>query len=189
MEKRKDERLDRDRDLRLANLLAAAQRGDREAYASFLTEVSALLRGYLIRRIGNSDAAEDVLQEILITVHQARNTYQPGRPVGPWLFAIAEHRTSDHFRHNRRQEVALPDDAVEPEPAGDERSEVVRAALTRLPETQRRVIEMLKVEDLSVREVAERTGMSESSVKVTAFRGYEAIRRILGVKRESKLTT
>lgn len=189
MEMRKDQGLDGDRDLRLANLLAAAQRGDRDTYTSFLTETAVLLRTYLARRIDNSDAVEDVLQEVLITIHQARHTYQPGRPVGPWLFAIADHRISDHFRRNRRQELPLPEDAVEAEPAGDERGEVVRAALTRLPEVQRRVIEMLKVEDLSVREVAERTGMSESSVKVTAFRGYEAIRRILGVKRESKLTT
>jgi RNA polymerase sigma-70 factor (ECF subfamily) len=52
-----------------------------------------------------------------------------------------------------------------------------------LPGKQRRVIELLKLQELSVREVAARVGMSESAVKVTAFRGYEAIRKMMGVRR------
>jgi RNA polymerase sigma-70 factor (ECF subfamily) len=52
----------------------------------------------------------------------------------------------------------------------------------KLPERQRRIIELLKIQELSVREVAAQTGMSESAVKVAAFRGYEAIRKIFGVK-------
>ena len=55
-------------------------------------------------------------------------------------------------------------------------------ALNRIPERQRRVIEMLKIYGLSVKEVAVHTGMSESSVKTTAFRGYESIRKLFGMK-------
>ena len=174
----------------MAVLLAAAQQGDREAYAAFLKEAAILLRVYVGRRIANSEVAEDVLQEILIAVHRARHTHAPGRPVGPWLYAIADHRLSDAFRRLRRiekYEVAqsceiheLADQAACE--SSDGRGTAIREALVRLPKVQRSVIEMLKVENLSVREVAAATGMSESSVKVTAFRGYEAVRRILGVR-------
>ena len=56
-------------------------------------------------------------------------------------------------------------------------------ALASLPEKQRQVIKLLKVQGMSVKEVSVATGMSESSVKVTAFRGYEAIREIFGASK------
>lgn len=182
--------MDAYRDRQLATLLAAAQNGDRSAYAAFLTETAALLRGYVGHRLANPEMVEDVLQEILITLHRVRQTHAPGRPVGPWLYAIADHRLSDAVRRLRRiqaNEVPLQDEGREltEEPVherSDERGAAVKEALARLPHIQRSVIEMLKVENLSVREVAAATGMSESSVKVTAFRGYEAIRRMLGVR-------
>ena len=55
----------------------------------------------------------------------------------------------------------------------------VRRAVAGLPERQRQVIELLKFEDLSVRDVAARLGMSEANVKVTAHRGYRALRRLI----------
>ena len=61
---------------------------------------------------------------------------------------------------------------------------VALEALGRLPGRQRRVIELLKVRDLSVREVASQIGMTESAVKVTAFRGYQALRKMMGANRK-----
>lgn len=68
--------------------------------------------------------------------------------------------------------------------SSDDRGEAIRTALVDLPKPQRSVIEMLKVQNMSVREVAALTGMSESSVKVTAYRGYEALRKLLGVRQK-----
>lgn len=175
--------LDSQRDLELAILLAQAQKGDVDAYERFLREASTIARAFLARRIESDDVVEDVLQETLISIHQARHSYLPGRPLGPWLYAICEHRTSDHFRRHRRtvsREVALIEAEALSEPPC-ERGSPFQSALAKLPEKQRRVIELLKVKDLSVKEVAAETGMSESAVKVTAFRGYEAMRRLFGV--------
>jgi RNA polymerase sigma-70 factor (ECF subfamily) len=127
------------------------------------------------------EMAEDVLQDTLLSIHKARHTYLPGRPVGPWLYAICGHRMTDFYRWHRRVEsveILLSDGAAEPSSEENKRGSSVREALAGLPEKQRHVIELLKVQGLSVKEVAVTTGMSESSVKVTAFRGYEAIRRI-----------
>lgn len=180
--------MDAARDRELAALLVLAQQGHRQAYERFLLEVSAVLRRFLERRMGARERVEDVLQETLLTIHRARHSYLPGRPVGPWLYTICEHRMIDFHRQRRRierVEVPTSDElpAVADEPA-PESSPVVLEALGRLPGKQRRVIELLKLQDLSVREVAVRVGMSESAVKVTAFRGYQTIRRMVGVKRK-----
>jgi len=175
------------RDHDLAVLLALAQEGDRHAYARFLIGACQVLRPFLAQRMRDAELAEDVLQETLLAIHRARHTYLPGRPVGPWLYTICEHRMVDFLRSRRRiARVEVPG-AEAPPPAVTEAPMPQRLAaldaLERLPGKQRRVIELLKVHDLSVREVASQFGMSESAVKVTAFRGYQAMRKIMGVNR------
>jgi RNA polymerase sigma-70 factor (ECF subfamily) len=98
----------------------------------------------------------------------------------------------DVLRRERRvASRELGADATDfPEPAADAGTsdsvdvEAIRAAVNALPPRQRQVIEQLKFEDRSVREVAGRLRMSESAVKVTAHRGYRALRRLLGDTRE-----
>jgi RNA polymerase sigma-70 factor (ECF subfamily) len=118
-------------------------------------------------------------------VHRARHTYDAARPFAPWLYAIAQNRIIDVARRERRigdrEQGAdvLPDTVVEA-PARDIDVDRIRQALDGLPARQRAVIVGLKFGDESVRDVGRRLGMSESAVKVTAHRGYKALRRILG---------
>src|SRR5690606_25837461 len=76
---------------RLAALMLAGQDGDQTAYRSFLEETSHDVRRFLLRRIPASDV-DDVLQEILVSLHKARHTYDGERPILPWIFAIARFR-------------------------------------------------------------------------------------------------
>ena len=180
------------RDLQLAELLTRAQGGDQSAYERFLREASELLRAFLAKRMRSaSDRVEDVLQETLLSLHRARHSFLPGRPIGPWLYAICEHRMAEFYRRHRRiaavemstdlQEIAVADRS---EPEAEGLATLVCEALMKLPRKQRAIIECLKLQDLSVKEVAVQAGMSESAVKITAFRGYEGIRKMLGVKRK-----
>ncbi len=130
------------------------------------------------------------MQETLIAVHGARHTYDPARPFAPWFYTIASSRLIDALRRERRiatRELAadvLPDVAAV-ERVGDEVDvEAIRHAVAALPPRQREVIEQLKFEDRSVREIARDLNMSESAVKVTAHRGYRALRRLLGKPHE-----
>jgi RNA polymerase sigma-70 factor (ECF subfamily) len=176
------------RDKHLAALLVQAQLGNPEAYEKFLIETSKLLRRYLCKRM-ETDVVEDVLQETLLSIHRVRHTYIPGRPVGPWLYAICAHRMTDFYRQNRRiQQVEIGlDESEAPTVQAHHKADGLAASvldiLARLPDRQRRIIEMLKIYGHSVKEVALHTGMSESSVKTTAFRGYEAIRKFIGVNK------
>lgn len=164
--------------------MTSAQDGDRQAYEDLLTRVAALVRGFVRRRVGDIAWADDVVQECLVALHRARHTYDPARPFAPWLYAIAQNRLVDALRAQRRlllrevhAEKEWPALGQRPEQERHALSQDLRRAVADLPENQRRVIELLKFEDLSVREVAAKLGMSESNVKVTAHRGYRALRR------------
>jgi RNA polymerase sigma-70 factor (ECF subfamily) len=180
------------RDQQLAELLVRAQGGDQGAYESFLRGACDVLRAFIGRRmLSAGDRVEDVLQETLLTLHRARHSFLPGRPVGPWLYAICQHRIAEFYRRHRRIEaVEISMDLPEITEADESPTEteglgaLACEALMKLPRKQRMIIESLKLHDRSVKEVATQTGMSESAVKVTAFRGYQSIRKMLDGKRK-----
>lgn len=179
---------------RATALMIDTQRGDAAAYAELLTLLAATSRQYARNRLGDVPWLDDVAQEVLVTVHKARSTYDARRPFAPWFYAILSHRMIDVLRKERRvgaREVGvdvLPEVVTQhgSRPGGlhDVDSDALRSALDALPARQREVVSALKLRDESVKEVSERLGMSVSSVKVTAHRGYRALRRLLG-NRES----
>ena len=173
-----------------AAFMRMAQAGDQDAYTSLLVLLTSTTRRFARARLGGVPWIDDVVQETLLTVHRALHTYDPSRPFGPWFYAIASTRLIDAVRRERRiTRRELPRDpgfdVAEPS-AGDQDIDVeaIHAAVRSLPERQRDVIEGLKFRDESVRDVANRTNMTMSAVKVTAHRGYQALRKILGGQRE-----
>jgi len=169
-------------------LMASAQQGDAPAYEELLRLLARETRGFVGRRVGWADWAEDVVQEVLLTVHRARNTYDPARPFAPWFYAIASSRLIDALRARRRlvlrevidDEVLARQEAPSPSAAASDLRDTLAHAVAGLPRIQREVVSLLKYEDLSVREVARRLGMSEAAVKTTAHRGYKVLRRTVG---------
>lgn len=169
-------------------LMVRAQQGDAHAYAELLTELASVARRYARNRLGDVSWLDDVAQEVLVTVHAARRTYDASRPFAPWFYAIVSSRMIDVIRKEKRVRTreVVPD--VMPEPASvsgalpDERLDHahVHAALDALPARQREIVHALKLRDESVKDVSRRLGMTESAVKVTAHRGYRALRKLLG---------
>ena len=144
-----------------SELLAQSQDGDKAAYRRFLSAIVPFLRVLAYRQLGASSAVEDVVQETLISIHRARHTYDPARPVRPWLAAIAHRRCQDHFRALARQQRARSALAEQPAaqagpPALDVRQ--LQAAIERLPPTQRLAIRRLKIEGMSLSDLSAATG-------------------------------
>jgi len=168
--------------------MVRAQTGDQEAYAELLGRLTTAARRYVRAARGETAWGDDVVQETLLAVHRARHTYDPARAFAPWFYAIAKNRLIDAIRRERRlgaREVAgeaPPERATEPRLPTPPLADDLKTALQALPARQRTVIVGLKIEDESVREVSARLGMSESAVKVTAHRGYAALRRLLGTR-------
>lgn len=169
-------------------LMARAQVGEQPAYEELLHLLARQARRFVARRMGDAALAEDIVQEILLTVHRMRHAYDPARPLGPWFYAIAQSRLVDALRSRRRvsatevaDEEMLAELAAAPDAgwAHTRIGDVLAQAVARLPRIQREVVSLLKYDDLSVRDVAERLGMSEAAVKTTAHRSYKVLRRML----------
>lgn len=160
-----------------ARLMVAAQNGDKAATNVLLSEVGLWLERYFRRRVA-PHAIDDLVQEVLIAFYTKRATWDPSRAFLPWLAAIARYRWVDHLRkvYKHDGQELMEDDAV-----ADSEEEVVlaRVSLDRLfgnlPEKQAEAIEMVKIGGLSIREAAEKTGQSESLVKVNIHRGLKKL--------------
>ena len=169
--------------------MCRAQQGDQRAYDDLLRLLAQEARGFVGRRIGWADWTEDVVQEALLSIHKARRTYDPARPFGPWFYAILNSRLIDALRSRKRVMTReVPDEVAiaarpAPEAPGAARADVqetLARAVAALPRVQREVVSLMKYEDLSVREVATRLGMTEAAVKATAHRGYKVLRATVG---------
>ena len=78
-----------------ASLMRLAQAGDQIAYASLLVLLTSATRQFARTRLGAVPWIDDVVQETLLAVHRARQTYDPGRPFAPWFYAVASSRLID----------------------------------------------------------------------------------------------
>ena len=159
------------------------------AYRRLLEEVTPYLRSLAARHRALSGEVEDAVQDILLTLHAIRHTYDPGRPFGPWLLAIARRRIIDRLR--RRGSTLAAETALGPEhvtvPApGPNLHETARdrrdllAAVESLPTGQRQAVVLLRLRGLSLKEAAVESGMSVAALKVASHRALKALRAILG---------
>jgi RNA polymerase sigma-70 factor (ECF subfamily) len=172
----------RARSRRRATWMAAAQRGDAAAYAALLNDVGPVVLSFLRRRVRSHEEAEDLYQDVFFALHRARHTYEPSRPLEPWLFAIARHVVADHLerRHARAAREVLVDDPPQAAVEGDGYARrQLEQVLDRMPASQREALELLKVDGLSIERAARRAGTSPGALKVRAHRAYKTLRHLL----------
>jgi len=164
---------------RWSGWLTRAQAGDGEAYGQLLSELAGVVRGYLLSRFGGLENLDDCVQECLLALHQARHTYEPGRPFRPWLFAIVRNRTIDQLRRaprESRMRAELEDTAYEdPDPGA---AVDTGRLLAQLSQNLRETLILTKIMGYSTRECANRQGVSESVVKVRVHRGLRKLRSL-----------
>jgi RNA polymerase sigma-70 factor (ECF subfamily) len=175
---------------RWGRLMRAVQDGDAAAYHRLLREILPLVRGRVRRELGGRSGpdAEDVVQDVLLSLHQARRSYDPSRPFVPWLLAIVRHRIVDSQRRRRRAEArelaaAQDDETLWPAPANWQMSgvdaEAVRRAVAALPESQRQAMQMMKLSEMSLKEASAASGRSVGALKVATHRALKALRAAL----------
>jgi len=176
-------------DRRWSLLMAAAQDGDRAAYERLLREIVPFIRAVASRQHRARDRVEEVTQEVLLTLHRVRHTYDPARPFRHWLAAIARRRSIDALRRRFRTEAheVADDSAYETfaDPAANRVMEVSAAAdglgeaIAALTPPQREAIELLKLREMSLAEAASVSGKSIAALKVNVHRAIKALRRRL----------
>lgn len=170
-------------------LMAAAQGGDRVAYERLLRGCTPLVRRVVRHQGVAAGHVDDVAQEVLLTVHRARQTYDPARSFSAWLCAIARHRAIDalrrHGRQDRREVHAPLDYENHPAPDTERQGEAGQArwllsAVEDLPDGQREAIEALALRQLSLDEASALTGRSKGALKVNMHRALKTLRARFG---------
>lgn len=170
-----------------AALMAAAQTGDKGAYARLLRECTPMIRR-IVRRGLADDSVEDAVQDVLLTIHRARHTYDPSRSFSAWVVTIAQRRAIDVMRKRGRQnlrEVHAPVayENFADEPVDHERDRSIASldqALSDLPPRQREAIEALALRQMSLDEAADATGNTKGALKVSFHRALKSLRERFG---------
>jgi RNA polymerase sigma-70 factor (ECF subfamily) len=150
------------------------------------------LRGFVGRRIADRDIADDITQETFFRAIRSRGSFDPRRPVWPWLIAIARNlmrnRVRDEMRRSRHIAEGVWWDDLEEQPDGrmdtdpeetysvGQDREAIAAALTSLPERHRRMLLLRALADLSYEEIAQREGVSVDASKSLVKRARKAFR-------------
>jgi RNA polymerase sigma-70 factor (ECF subfamily) len=165
----------------------AAQKGDKKAYALLLKDITPHIKSVIHGIVANSDWVDDLTQNILISVHKSLNTYSPDRPFKPWLSAIINFRHKDFLRAHyagRKNKHAPYDEAIidkqcvtNTDHAGEYKD--IEAALSELPDKQRKIFTKIKLEGYTAKEVANQMHMSVTAVKVSAHRTMTKIKEKL----------
>ena len=166
---------------------ASAQAGDRAAYERLLRECIPVIHRVARRQGVQPSAIDDVVQEVLLTVHRARQTYDPARPFVAWLSTIAKRRAIDVLRrssrHSRREihaPVAYESYSVSySNPAGgrehDDRTKVLNDAVAGLSSGQRQAVEHLALKEQSLAEASAATGRTEGALRVNLHRALKSL--------------
>jgi RNA polymerase sigma factor (sigma-70 family) len=161
-------------------MMVAAQGGNTPSYHRLLSEVTAWLRRYYARRLPPA-MIDDAIQDTLIAIHEKRHTYDPTRPFGAWLAAIARYKWIDALRSLNMKPTQPLDDDI-PVPDHEEAITSARSVerlLATLKPVQSQVIRLVKLQGLSIEEASKATGQSAPLVKVNIHRGLKQLTSLL----------
>lgn len=168
-------------------LMVQAQDGDKVAYARLLTEILPVLRRYVGHKWRDRDEVEDIVQDILLSLHDVRHTFDPGRDFMPWLMTIASRRIADAARRNASRfghettvdtmpETSGPLPTKYEQDISDDRQQLL-SALDELSPAQREAVRLMKIEGASLQEASALTGRSTASLKTTVHRALKTMRQ------------
>jgi RNA polymerase sigma factor (sigma-70 family) len=161
-------------------LMAAAQVGDANAYRALLGELVVWLRRYYARRLPPA-MTDDAVQDVLLAIHEKRHTYDPARPFGPWVAAIARYKWIDRLRTLKAEASEPLDENIGVSDHGESvvAGSTFQQLLAELKPPQAEAIRLVKLEGYSVEEASRATGQSISLIKVNIHRGLKRLARII----------
>jgi len=162
-------------------LMARAQAGDKAAYNQLLKAMVPAIRAMVRKKIADAALVEDVIQETLLAIHRVRHTYDPRRPILPWVAAITSARAIDALRQRGRRQEVQDEDALNQQPADSADSATATDELTgylgTLPLRQREIVESVHLREQSLAQAAAETNQSVSAVKSLLHRAMLNLRK------------
>ncbi len=169
-------------------VVTAAQRGDQGALGSLYEAFFPRVYRYVVTRLGNSEDAEDVTEEIFLRIIDNLGGFEfRGLPFGAWVFRIARNEVVSHVRRQKSRFASTPLDELIPDTNADHVTQietqftiaVVRQAAEKLPEAQRQVIALRFGAGLSVAETAQALKKTENNVKVLQHKAIAKLQQMV----------
>lgn len=167
-------------------MLAVRDRRDRAAFGELFDYFAPRLKGVAMRAGLGSGAAEDVAQDVMLTVWRKADQFDPHRAqVSAWIFQIARNRRIDLMRKENRpvpEEIRMADEAEDDASqilAIDQETGQLKLALARLQPAQRDLIEKAYMGDLTHKEISDQTGLALGTVKSRIRLGLDRLRHEL----------
>ena len=163
--------------------MRAAMTGDAGAYRQLLVSLAPHLRAVArsrCRSVGAPEGeVEDIVQEVLLTMHLKRGTWDRSRPIGPWVAAITRNKLIDILRQRGRHITVPIEDFMDSLQAEDLTPELstrdIDTLLGHLKPRQREIVRSISLNGSSIRETADRLQMTEGTVRVTLHRALKAL--------------
>ena len=163
--------------------MRAAMTGDAGAYRQLLVSLAPRLRAVARSRCRSlgalEDEIEDLVQEVLLTIHLKRGTWDQSRPIGPWVAAITRNKLVDVLRRRGRHITVPIEDFVDSLQAEDQAPELpareIDSLLARLRPQQREIVRSISLNGSTIRETADRLQMTEGAVRVTLHRALRTL--------------
>ncbi|WP_372841399.1 sigma-70 family RNA polymerase sigma factor [Phaeovulum sp.] len=167
-------------------MLAVRDSRDRAAFAALFDHFAPRLKGFIMRSGTGSGQAEEIVQEVMLTVWRKADQYDPQRaPVSAWIYQIARNRQIDVIRKEGRP---MPDELGESDDAEPDASHILaveqeagklKEALARLKPDQREIIEKAYMGELTHQEISTQTGLPLGTIKSRIRLGLERLRHEL----------
>ena len=144
------------------------------------------LKGFLRSRVSDEQAAEDLLQETFLRIHQKLGTVKDEQRLTSWVYQIARNLLTDHYRAQAKIATVPENDQLPTEPAEETAANLnqqaagwLRHFIAQLPDGYRQAVELYEIEDLPQQDIADRLGLSLSGAKSRVQRGREKLKTLL----------
>lgn len=168
---------------KLGEWMVKAQAGDKVAYRKLLEALRPEIERIIRSKINDSFVVEDIAQAALLKIHVSRHTYKPEFKFSSWINAIVRNLMIDHFKKGGKEDTAFThidprsDHRIEGKVDSESEDTIhIMHAMDRLDEKYKRVLELLGVQGLSIKEAAETLGITEAAVKMRKKRAIENLR-------------
>lgn len=167
-------------------LMRLSQTGNEQAYRQLLQAIAPVIERFAYYKVNDRSIIDDIVQDSLISIHMLRHTYDPKRPILPWITAITSARAIDVFRKNHRHwkrevndELILQQIIDESYDNNLEHEEAVcqlNGLLKHLTSSQRQIVELVKLNELSLDETSKKKGRSIAAIKSLLHRALITLR-------------
>ncbi len=169
------------------NLALKLRNGDISAFNALYWQYHGPVYANALKLIKDPAIAEDIVQDVFVTVWEKRNTIDPTQDIAGWLFVISQHKTVDQLKRKLRQSLAEKTlQSIIDGPCGFEDNimqlqlDTIEKAVDQLSPQKRKVFELCKVQRRTYEKAAEELHISKYTVKEYLSEAIVSIKKYIG---------